>query len=106
MIQVVSVLVGFSMLFAILVFIYKGKLKKEYSIVWLGLSVAILIFSFWRDGIGIIATWVGVYYAPAFLFMIAFFIMLIMLIHLSLVISKLKNQVKELSQKMALLEEK
>lgn len=106
MIQYLSILSGISLLIAIFILIYQNRLKKEYSILWLLLSIAILFFSFWREGLDKMAAMMGVYYAPALLFMIAFMIVLLLLIHLSVVVSKQKDQIKILSQKMALLEER
>ncbi|NQT27214.1 DUF2304 domain-containing protein, partial [candidate division KSB1 bacterium] len=48
----------------------------------------------------------GVYYAPSALFIIAFFCGLLVMLHVTIVISKLTEQNAILAQKVALLENK
>jgi len=103
MIELFSLSVGVCLLLAVLFLIYKNKLKKQYSVLWIALSMAILIFSIWRNGLEKLAELFGVFYAPALLFMMAFLIVMVILIHLSVVISSLKDQVKTLSQEIAIL---
>lgn len=104
MIQSISIFISISLLSFIIYVMYKQRLRKEYSLLWLFLCTSILIFSIWREGLEKLAAWCGVYYAPALLFMLAFLIIILILIHLSVVVSSLKDQLKILSQKIALLE--
>lgn len=104
MIQIISILTGFSLLLIILFLMYKNLLRKEYSILWLLLTNCILLFSFWREGIDKLAAFLGVYYAPALFFILGFIMTCSVLLHLTVVVSSLKNQVRILSQKIALLE--
>lgn len=87
----------------ILRLIYKGKLRTEYSFVWIFVSVVFTVFSVWRSGIDLIAHALNVYYAPALIFMFFFFVIFVFLIHLSVVNSKQHEQIKTLAQEMALL---
>jgi len=105
MIELFSISVAVCLLIAVFYLIYKNRLKKQYSVLWIGLSFAILIFSIWRNGLEKLAEFFGVFYAPALLFMIAFLIIMVILIHLSVVISSLKDQVKVLSQEIAILKQ-
>lgn len=85
--------------------IVKGKLREEYSFVWILSTVLLLVFSFWRDGLEIVAKALGVYQAPNLVFTAAIFLMLIYLLHLSKVASRLQQQNKTLSQDLAMLRE-
>lgn len=85
--------------------IRKGRLREEYSILWLSTGVAILVFSLTPEFFlsQFIARLTGLYYLSAVV-MIAFLFLLLIVLHFSVVISKLTNQNKELAQHHALLE--
>lgn len=105
-IQVLSILC--SALFMIMIFylVIKGKLREEYSVLWIVCTVLLLVFSFWRNGLDLIAKAMGVYYAPSLLFMVAILVIIIFLVHLSLVNSRQSKQVKSLAQSLAILEKR
>lgn len=97
--------VFFSVFFCFLVFflIYKGKLKEQYAILWLILSGVMIFFSFFRESIGFLADFFEVHYAPSLLFILAFVILLLVLIQMSVVVSLLKENIKTLTQEVGLL---
>jgi hypothetical protein len=85
--------------------IRKRRLREEYSILWLSTGLAILVFSLTPEFFlsRFIARITGLFYLSAVV-MIAFFFLLLIVLHFSVVISKLTNQSKELAQRYALLE--
>lgn len=105
-IQIIAITASLLFLFYIVRLIIKGKLREEYSIVWIICTIILIVFSFWRNGLEVIAKLMGVYEAPNLIFTGAIFAILIYLLHLSVVSSKLHNQNKQLSQELALLREK
>ncbi len=105
-IQILAILASLVFLLYISRQIIKGKLREEYSFVWIFSTVVLLVFSFWRDGLEIGAKALGVHQAPNLVFTAAIFIMLIYLLHLSKVASRLHQQNRTLSQELALLKEK
>lgn len=102
-IQVIAIAVSLLFLFYIVRLIIKGKLREEYSIVWIVCTIVFIVFSFWRNGLEILARTVGVYQAPNLVFTGALFAVFIYLLHLSIVVSKLHQQNKQLAQEIALL---
>ena len=102
-IQIIAITVSLLFLLYIVRLIIKGKLREEYSIVWIICTLLLIIFSFWRNGLEIIANILGVYEAPNLVFTGAIFAILIYLLHLSIVVSKLHSQNKQLAQDIALL---
>ncbi len=100
-IQVVS-LVG-AALFMVMIFrlIAKGKLREEYSIVWILCTLILIVFSIWRRGLEEISLLLGVLYPPSLIFLAAIFAIIVFLVHLSVVNSKLQNQIKNLTHEMA-----
>ena len=105
-IQILSIIGALSFMFFIFRLIAKGKLREEYSIVWIVCTLVLLVFSIWRDGLDVIAKLLGVYYAPSLIFLAAIFAIIVFLVHLSVVNSKQHEQIKKLTQEMALLKSK
>jgi hypothetical protein len=105
-IQIISIIGALLFMFFIFRLITKGKLREEYSIIWIACTLILILFSFWRNGLDIIAKSLGVYYAPALMFLGAIFAIIIFLVHLSVVNSKQQKQIKELAQDIALLKNK
>ena len=87
-IQIISIVGALLFMFFIFRLITKGKLRAEYSITWIVCTLILILFSFWRNGLDIIAKFLGVYYAPALIFLVAIFAIIIFLVHLSVVNSK------------------
>ena len=102
-IQIISLLTAFLVMLFIGRLIIRGKLREEYAIIWMVCTFILIVFSIWRKGLEQIALAVGVYYPPSLVFLGAIFAILIFLIHLSVVVSRLQNQIKTLTQEIALL---
>lgn len=104
--QIIAIISALIFMFFIFRLISKGRLREEYSFIWIICTVLLLVFSIWRDGLDVIADLMGIFYAPSLIFMGAIFAIVIFLVHLSVVNSRQHKQIKELSQEMALLKEK
>ena len=105
-IQLISIIISLCFLGYVGRLIIKGKLREEYSIVWLVGTFFLILFSFWRNGLAVMAELLGVYGPPNLVFMVAIFGIFVYLLHLSIVVSKLQSNNKELSQQIALLKNK
>jgi len=105
-IQIITIVV--SLLFTLYVsrLIIKGKLREEYAIFWFFSTLILILFSFWRSGLKIVATIFGVYEAPNLVFTVAIFAIFVYILHLSIVISNLHSGNKTLTQEMALMKNK
>jgi len=105
-IQIIAILLSIGFLFYIGRLIIKGKLREEYSFVWVFGTLMLILFSFWRDGIEVVAKMLGVFAPPNLIFTSIIFVILIYLLHLSVVVSKLQTNNKELSQTIAMIKYK
>lgn len=105
-IQIISIAGSLLFMFFIFRLIVKGRLREEYSILWIICTLVLLAFAIWRNGLDVIAKLLGVYYAPALIFLAAIFAIIIFLVHLSVVNSKQHRQIKDLTQELALLKNK
>jgi hypothetical protein len=105
-IQIIAIAVSLSFLGYVLWQIKKGRLREEYAFIWILSNFALIIFSFWRDGLEVMAKAFGVHDPPNLVFAGAIFAILVYLLHLSLSVSKMHAQNKTLAQEIALLKEK
>ena len=84
--------------------ILKKKLREEYALFWGVFTLAVVVSSFWRGWIDIVAGWVGVDYAPALLWVFGLIFNIVYLIHLSERVSALRERTNRLTQEIALLQ--
>jgi hypothetical protein len=103
-VQIVSIL-AMALLFA-LVFelVRRRRLMERYALLWLFSAATLLTLAVWRDLLEVFANAVGIFYAPSALFAIALGFILALLLHFSLVISRLADQTKVLAQRVGMLE--
>lgn len=102
-IQIISLLGAAIFMVMIFRLIVQGRLREEYSIIWILCTVILIVFAIWRKGLEQISLLLGVYYPPSLIFLAAIFAIIVFLVHLSVVNSKLQNQIKNLSQEMAMM---
>ena len=105
-IQIVGITVSLIFLANVLWQIKTGKLREEYAFIWILSTFVLIVLSFWRNALELLARAMGVYAPPNLLFAGAIFAVLVYLLHLSLTVSKLQFQNKTLAQEIALLKEK
>jgi hypothetical protein len=105
-IQIVAIVASLSFLASVLLQIKKGKLREEYAFVWILSTFALIVLSFWRSALHLLAHLFGVYEPLNLIFTGAIFAILSYLLHLSVTVSKLQLQNKTLAQELALLKER
>ncbi len=91
------------MFIVVIELIRRGRLKERYSLLWLFASIVMLVLSLSRALLEYVAHALGIYYAPSFLFLIAFLFLLLITLHFSVVISGLSEKNKRLAQEIALM---
>lgn len=90
----------------IILLVRNNKLDEKYSILWIVFSIVIIIFALNRNILLSLSNFLGIYYAPATLFLVGFAFLVIFIIHLSIVITRQNKMIIKLIQKLAILEEK
>ena len=102
-IQYVAVTGSLFFIASILFFISRRKLREEFSLLWLFFGFVFLGLSIWRKSLDIIASFLGIVYSPAAIFLILIIGIISILIHFSIAISGLTERVKILVQEIGLL---
>jgi hypothetical protein len=101
--QIFVGIISFAFFILTFEFIRKRILREEYSILWLFTSLVIAIMSLWPGMVPLISKITGFYYLTALLLIVTVFL-IALLMHFSIVISKIKDVNKELIQRYGLLE--
>ncbi len=101
--KLLSIIASVAVLGMVIELIRRGRLKERYSLLWLFAGGILLVLSSSRELLEFSSHLVGIYYAPSFLFLIAFLFLLLITLHFSVVISGLSEKNKRLAQELALL---
>jgi hypothetical protein len=104
-IQIIVGLLSIVLLLITFELIRKKRLREEYAILWLFTGIVVLVLSLWPEFFlsQFFVRITGIFYLSAIV-VIAFLFLLLIVLHFSVVISKLTNQNKELAQRYGLLE--
>jgi hypothetical protein len=105
-IQIVSILATGGMFFAVFELVRRRRLMERYALLWLFSSTVLLGLAVWKGLLDQVSRAIGIYYAPSALFAVALGCILLLLLHFSLVISRLVDQNKVLAQQLSLLSER
>jgi hypothetical protein len=102
--QLLAIVVTASLFILVFELVRQRRLLERYALLWLFSSAVLLALSIWRGALEELASAVGIFYAPSALFAVAFGFVLVLLLHFSLVISRLAEQTKVLAQRVGLLQ--
>ncbi len=103
--RILIAVLGFLLFFFVLNLIRKRRMRIEYSILWLVISSFILVVSIWQNLGDRFARFIGIDYPPALFFLIAIFFLILILLHFSMEMTRIKDQNKTLVQELSLLKQ-
>jgi hypothetical protein len=101
--RVFVVIAGLAILFFILNLVRRKQIREQYSLLWIVASIVLVLTAAFSPAVDRLAHLVGIYYPPAFLFLIAILMILVLQFHFSTVISNLREQNKTLIQDVGIL---
>lgn len=102
-VQVFSIIGSLLLFLFILKLVKRKKLKEEYSLLWLAFGTIFIVLSIFKPLLEIVASIIGIVYAPAALLLILVISVFFILIQFSIVISKLAEGNKNLIQEVGIL---
>jgi hypothetical protein len=102
--QIVSILVSAGLFLFVFELVRRRRLMERYALMWLFAAAVLLGLSVWSGLLNRLSVAVGVRYGPSALFAVALGFIVILMLHFSLVISRLTDQNKVLAQRLALLQ--
>jgi hypothetical protein len=102
--QLFVVALGLLVLLFILNQVRRKKIREEYSLLWILSATVLVLSAAFIRGVERLSHLVGIYYPPAFLFLVAILMVMVLQFHFSTVISTLREQNKNLTQDLGILE--
>ena len=104
-IQLIAIVGSLFFIFFVFELIRRKKLKEAYAMIWLLMGSFFIVLAVWQHGLILLSKLCGIYYAPAFLFLVLLITLTMILIQFSVVISRQADKIKALGQECALIKE-
>jgi hypothetical protein len=104
--QIVSIIATLGLFGLVFELVRRRRLMERYALLWMFSTAILLALAVWKPLLDRVAVAIGIFYAPSALFAVALGFILVMLLHFSLVISRLADQSKVLAQRIGLLQER
>jgi hypothetical protein len=102
--QILIIAVSLTLLAVVLHMVRKRHVREQYSLLWIAACVVLLLSAVMIRAVESLSRIVGIFYPPAFLFLIAILLIVVLQVHFSVVISSLKEQSRSLTQDLGLLQ--
>jgi hypothetical protein len=102
--RVIAIIISAGLFALILELVRRKRLMERYALLWLFSTVILLVLAVWNGLLTSVAHAIGISYPPSALFAVAFGVVLVLLVHFSLAVSRLSDQNKVLAQRLGLLQ--
>jgi hypothetical protein len=102
-IQIVALAVSLVLLLVVLELVRRRKLTEEYSFLWIGCSLALLLLAIRHQVIDAAAHWLGVYYPPILLLLVLIVMVFVASLYFSVIVSRQRRQIERLIEETAIL---
>lgn len=102
--KIFSVFVSFAIFVIIITLVRNRKLKAEYSWMWLLAGFVVFVFVIWYDLLVRLTVLIGAVAPTTTMFIFSIIFLVFISLHFAIKISQLSDQVKNLTQKISLLE--
>jgi hypothetical protein len=103
--RLIAILVSAAFFLAVLNLVRRGRLREEYTPIWVVVSLGIIALSVWFDGLRLITRVVGAWTPSSTLFFFGELFLLVLCLNYAVRLSALTGQVKVLVQEVSLLRE-
>lgn len=101
-----SIILSLLFLSVILYYMKRRKIEFNYSLFWLFISSFMLIIAIDKDLLEGVANFLGVDYAPSFLFIIGILFNIIVNFYITIKISDMKKKMTKLTQEVGIINSK
>ncbi|MDP9071713.1 MAG: DUF2304 domain-containing protein [Actinomycetota bacterium] len=102
--HVLVLAVAFTTVALILRLVRKRHLRAKYSILWLSIGVALVVFSTSPSLLDRVSVFLGISYGPTTLFLGALTLLFLVVVHFSWELSRLEERTRCLAEEVALLQ--
>jgi Mg2+/citrate symporter len=102
--QAFAILLAVATLGGIVELVRRRRLKEEYALLWILTAGGMIVLASWYGLIEVLTRAIGAVTPTTTLFIFALFFLLAISVHFSIVISRLTEQVRRLTQELAIHE--
>ncbi len=102
--QILALIATVAIFLLILELVRRRRLAERYALLWMSAAIALLVLAIWTDGLDTIAGWMGIQEPANAIFLLAFGVIFILLLHFSVATSRLAEETKILAQENARLD--
>jgi hypothetical protein len=101
--RLIALVVSVGFLLAVLNLVRRGKLKEEYTPIWILVAVGLMATSVWFDLVRVVTRAVGAWTPSSTLFFFGEMFLLVLCLNYAVRLSSLSGQVKVLAQEVSML---
>lgn len=101
--KITAIVIGVALFLYIIELVRKRRLREEHAWLWMLTGLMIVVLSVWYDLLLFLGRLLGGILPSALLFFFGLLALLLICLHLSIKLSTLTDQVKRLSQEIALM---
>jgi hypothetical protein len=102
--QIVALIATLAIFLLVLELVRRRRLAERYALLWMLAAVAMLVLAIWTNGLDVIADLMGIQEPANAIFILAFGVIFILLLHFSVATSRLAEEAKILAQDNARLD--
>ena len=102
--KIASTIVALAMMAIILYLVRKRHLREEFSLIWLFCGLAMVGVVWFYPALVFVTHLIGAVLPTTTMFIFAFIFLLLLCLHFSISLSRLRTQMKDLTQKLSLME--
>ena len=102
--KILAILLSVGLIILIFELVRRRKLKEEYSWLWMLTGVVIFVLVIWHDLLLFVTRLLGIALPASTIFLFGVFFLILINLYFSVKISTLSTQIKELTQRQAILE--
>ena len=103
-VRIAAVIATAIMLGVVLELVRRRRLAERYALVWMLVSVALLVLAIWTELLNVAADALGIAVPANFLFLAAFGVAFFLLLHFSVITTRLSEETKILAQEVSRLD--
>jgi hypothetical protein len=104
-VQIVAIVITVLLFALVLELVRRRRLVERYALLWMVAAFALLVLAIWRDLLEIGSDFLGIAVPANALFLVAFAVIFVLLLHFSVATSRLGDETKILAQEVARLDE-
>jgi hypothetical protein len=103
-VRIVAVILTGVMLGIVLELVRRRRLVERYALLWMTVSIVLLVLAIWNQLLNLASDAIGIAVPANALFLAAFAVAFLMLLHFSVITSRLSEETKILAQEVARLD--